>query len=77
MIVAEGMKMTAIGAAIGFAMSLPLPKVFSAMFDDFPTNEPRLYLLVPVVIVAVGMLASYIPARRAGRIDPIQALRQE
>ncbi len=77
MIFREGLMMMAIGGAIGFAMSLPLPKVFGAMFFDLHVNEPRLYLLVPVIVIAVACLATYIPARRAARVDPIHALRQE
>ena len=77
MIFREGLMMTAIGGAIGFAMSLPLPKVFGAMFFDLHVSEPRIYLLVPVIVVAVACLATYIPARRAARVDPIHALRQE
>jgi ABC-type antimicrobial peptide transport system permease subunit len=69
--------MTAIGGAIGFAMSLPLPKVFGAMFFDLHVNEPRLYFVVPIVVLIVACLASYIPARRAARLDPIHALRQD
>lgn len=77
MIVREGMMMTVIGAAIGLALSVPLPKVFGAMFVDLNTNEPGLYFLVPVLIVIVAILATYIPARRAARLDPTNALRQE
>jgi putative ABC transport system permease protein len=77
MIVREGMKMALIGAAIGFAMSLPLPKVFGAIFFDMHVSEPRLYIGVPLLILAVSMLATYIPARRAARLDPIHALRQD
>jgi putative ABC transport system permease protein len=77
MVVRDGMKMTVIGGAIGFLLSLPLPKVFAAIFFDLHVNEPILYLLVPAVIVTVSMLAAYIPARRAARIDPMRALRQE
>jgi len=77
MILREGMTMAAIGAVIGFAMSLPLPKVFGSIFFDMHVSEPRLYVGVPLVILAVAMLATYIPARRAARIDPINALRQE
>jgi putative ABC transport system permease protein len=77
MIVREGIKMTGIGAAIGFAISLPLPKIFGAIFVDLNASEPRLYLVVPITIVAVAILATYIPARRAARVDPINALRQE
>ena len=77
MVLWQGIKMTAIGAAIGLVLALPLPKVFEAMFYGLHLSEPRLYFIVPVAIVAVAMLATYIPARRATRIDPIAALHQE
>jgi putative ABC transport system permease protein len=77
MIFREGMTMTAIGGAIGLALSLPLPKVFEAMFMDTHVHEPSLYFLVPLAIVAVALLAMYVPARWAARVDPMNALRQE
>jgi putative ABC transport system permease protein len=73
----EGMTMTAVGGAIGLLLSLPLPKVFEAMFIDTQVHEPSLYFLVPLVILAVALLAMYVPARWAARVDPINALRQE
>jgi putative ABC transport system permease protein len=77
MIVREGMKMTLIGGAIGLAVSLPLPKVLNAILTDAHISEPALYFLVPALILAVAMLATYIPARRAARTEPMKALRQE
>jgi putative ABC transport system permease protein len=73
----DGLKMTAIGGVIGIILSLPLPKVFGAIFYDVKVAEPRLYLLVPLAILAVAMLATYIPARRAADIEPLGALRQD
>jgi putative ABC transport system permease protein len=75
MVLFEGLKMTAIGAAIGLVLALPLPKVFAAMFDGFSFAEPRLYVIVPLAIMAVSMLATYIPARRAASVDPTITLR--
>ncbi len=77
MILREGMKMTAIGMAIGFALALPLPKLFDAMFYGLHFREFRVYLLVPVALLFVAMLATYIPARRAMKVDPMVALREE
>jgi putative ABC transport system permease protein len=73
----EGMKMTGIGALIGLALALPLPKLFDAMFYGLHLREPRLYFIVPAAIFAVAILATYIPARRAARVDPMVALHQE
>jgi len=77
MILWQGLRMTAIGAAIGLLMALPLPKAFEAMFYDLHIHEPGLYLIVPTAMALVAMLATYIPARRAMRVDPIVALRYE
>src|ERR1700693_3772296 len=75
MVLLEGLKMAAIGAALGLALALPLPKVFAAMFSGLRFSEPGLYVIVPLAIVAVSMLATYIPARRAASLDPTIALR--
>jgi putative ABC transport system permease protein len=77
MILWEGMKMTAIGAAIGLVLALPLPKLFDAIFYGLRLREPRLYFIVPLAILVVAMLATYFPARRATQVDPMAALRQE
>jgi putative ABC transport system permease protein len=70
----QGVKMAGIGAAVGCLMAAPLPKVLEAMLEELHIGEPRLYVIVPAVIVAVAILATYIPARRASRIDPMAAL---
>ncbi|MFL6444642.1 MAG: ABC transporter permease [Candidatus Sulfotelmatobacter sp.] len=77
MIMRQGLKMAAIGGAIGLALAMPLPRLFSALFFDLHVNEPRLYFIVPAVILLVTAFATYIPALRATRVDPMYALRQE
>ncbi len=77
MVLWEGMKMTAIGGAVGLVMALPLPKIFDAIFYGLRLREPRLYIFVPMAILAVAILATYIPARRATRVDPMVALRHD
>jgi len=73
----QGLKMTLIGGAIGLLLALPLPKLFESIFFDLHLYEPRLYFIVPAAILLVAMLATYIPARRATRVDPMVALRYE
>jgi putative ABC transport system permease protein len=77
MIFREGLKMTVIGGAIGLALSIPLPNVLEAIFSDTHVHEPSLYFLVPIVILSVATMATYMPARWAARVDPMNALRQE
>ena len=73
----EGMKMTGIGAVIGFLLALPLPQLFNAMFTDgnLHFSEPRAYVVAPIAIILVAVLATYIPARRASAIDPMMVLK--
>lgn len=77
MILWAAMKTSAVGGLIGFALALPLPKLFEAIFFDLHLREPQLYFIVPIAILAVAMLATYIPARRASRVDPLSALHQD
>ncbi|MGB9465259.1 MAG: ABC transporter permease [Candidatus Acidiferrum sp.] len=77
MVLWQGMKITAMGGAIGLAMAVPLPKLFDALFYGLHFREPWLYVIVPIAILVVAMLATYIPSRRATRVDPIVALRCE
>jgi predicted permease len=77
MVLWEGLKMTAIGGAVGLVLALPLPKLFDSIFYGLHVGEPRLYFFVPAAIFAIAMLATYIPARRATLVDPISALHQE
>src|SRR5262249_4112259 len=70
----EGVKRAGMGAAIGLATALPLPKLFAAMFDGLRTGDSRVYVIGSVALVLVAMLAAYIPARRASSIDPMKAL---
>ena len=72
MVLGEGMKMTVIGAAVGLALALPLPKIFGAMFVDLRVHEPAVYSIVPVAIFLVAILATYVPARRAAGVNPMR-----
>ena len=77
MVLAQGAKISLVGALVGLALALPLPKIFAAMFEDLPVSEPWIYVVVAVTILLVAISASYIPARRAAHVDPMRALRQE
>jgi predicted permease len=71
-----GLQTSIAGGMIGLALALPLPRIFEALFFDLRLREPQLYFIVPIVILGVAMLATYIPARRASRMDPAVALHQ-
>jgi putative ABC transport system permease protein len=77
MVLSQGAKMSLIGGLVGLALALPLPRIFTAMFFDLHVGAPWIYVVVAITILLVATAATYIPARRAARVDPMQALRQE
>jgi predicted permease len=77
MVLLDGLRLAAIGAAIGMLGAFPLPRLFEAALYDFHVLGGWLFVIVPALIGAVALLACYIPARRASRVDPMVALRYE
>ena len=77
MIVSQGLKVTAIGLAIGVVGSLIAGKALSSLLYGVSPHDPVVLSLVAVVLVLVATLASYFPALRATRVDPMVALRHE
>jgi putative ABC transport system permease protein len=77
MILAQGAKIAGAGVVIGLAASLGLTRLMSKLLFSVSAADPLTFAAVAIVLVAVAMLACYIPARRALRVDPIIALRYE
>jgi len=77
MVLFDGLKLAAIGAGVGMLGAFLLPRLFEAALYDFHISGGWLFFVVPALIGAVALLACYIPARRASRVDPMVALRYE
>ncbi len=77
MVVARGMILTFIGALVGVALSLALTRLMSSMLFDVGAKDPLTFTFVTFVLVVVALLACFIPARRAAKVDPMVALRFE
>ncbi|MHB8486957.1 MAG: ABC transporter permease [Candidatus Acidiferrales bacterium] len=77
MIVGEAARLAVIGLVIGIALSLAATQLISSLLFDVKATDPLTFLTVAVLLTAVALLASYIPARRAMRLDPMIALRYE
>jgi putative ABC transport system permease protein len=76
-VVAGGLALVAIGAAIGIAGSLLLLRSLGTLLFGVTPYDVPTYAIVVVLLGAIAALASYLPARRAARIEPLAALRQE
>ena len=77
MILREGMVLFGIGAGVGLVLALPVGKVLSSLLYRVDSFDPVVLTLAPALLAAVSFVACYIPARRAARLDPMVALRDE
>jgi putative ABC transport system permease protein len=74
---AHGVKLVAIGLVIGVAAALALTRLMSTLLFGVQSTDPMTYVVVSLVLGVIALVATYLPARRAARIDPIVALRTD
>ena len=77
MIVRQGMTLTLVGVVVGVGSAYLLSRFVSSFLFGVTATDPLIFVAVPLVLSAVALLAVWLPARRASRIDPIIALRAE
>ncbi len=76
-VLGQGVRLILIGVAIGIAGAVALTRVLSSLLYDVTPTDPVTLTCVSVTLAIIALLASYLPARRAARIDPMVALRYE
>ncbi len=77
LIIGNGMLLTAIGIAIGLPLAFGLARALSSLLFGVSAADPFAFIGLPLILASVAALASYLPARRAVRVDPLTALRYE
>jgi putative ABC transport system permease protein len=77
LVVGQGMRLAAIGILLGIGGGLVVTRGMGRLLIDVPTDDPVTFGTVSVILAAVAFLAGWLPARRAARIDPMLALRQD
>jgi len=77
MILGEGLRLTVTGVAIGLVMGLGVGQMMGSMFVDVDAFDPLTFTVVPAGFLAAAVLAAWLPARRATRVNPVTALRSE
>jgi putative ABC transport system permease protein len=76
-VVNQGLKLTLVGVVLGLAGAFALTQFIQSLIYGVSAMDPVTFVAVPFLLVVVAVAASYLPARRASRIDPIEALRVE
>ena len=77
LIVGQGLVLILIGAGLGLVLALALTRVVKSLLFDISATDPLTFAAVVLVLVVVALVASYLPARRATKVDPLVALRYE
>ena len=77
LVLKQGLLKSSLGVVIGLIGAFLLSRFMTSLLFDVKPTDPVVYLVVSLVLIAVALLASYLPARRAARIDALVALRDE
>jgi putative ABC transport system permease protein len=77
LILGQGMTPVLIGVVLGISAALAVTRLMKSLLFGMSAADPLTYIGVAALLISVALLASYIPARRATKIDPMQALRNE
>jgi ABC-type antimicrobial peptide transport system permease subunit len=77
LVTASGVRLVAIGGIVGLLASLLISRALASLLFGVSPNDPLTFVAVALLLLVVALLATWIPARRATRIDPLEALRYE
>jgi putative ABC transport system permease protein len=77
MVIQRGMELTAAGLALGLIGAVLLTRVMSSLLFGVSATDVATFTIVPMLLIVIGLAASYLPARRATLVDPVVALREE
>ena len=75
MVVTQGAKVVLVGIVVGVAAALASTRLLDALLYDVNALDPVIFVTMSLMMIGIGMLASYVPARRASNVDAIQSLR--
>jgi putative ABC transport system permease protein len=77
LIMGHGVAMVAVGMVVGLGVALGVTRAIRSLLVEVPANDPLTFAITAGLLAAAALVASYVPARRAARLDPVATLRDE
>jgi putative ABC transport system permease protein len=77
LVIGQGLRLAGIGAVVGLAGAFATTRLLAGLVKEIEPNDPKTFGVVTMVLLAAALLAAYLPARRASRVDPMVALRAD
>jgi predicted permease len=77
LVLGDGLKMAVIGVAVGLVGAFGLTRLLTGMVYGVSTTDPATFAAIAILLIMIALVASYLPARRATKVDPMRALRYE
>jgi ABC-type antimicrobial peptide transport system permease subunit len=77
MVVLQGVRVVAVGVVMGLAAAVAATRLLGSLLYGVKAVDPIAFAAMPVMMIAIGVLASYVPARRASSVNPIESLRSD
>src|SRR5690606_15682555 len=77
MVMRQGLDLAGIGTVLGIAGALALTRLLDSVLFEVDSRDPLTFVIVPIVLLAVSAIAAYVPARRASRLAPMHAMRDD
>jgi len=77
MMLGQGMRLLVVGLVVGFIGAVAMSKIIRSLLFGVNANDPLIYATVTVVLIIAAVVACWLPARRASRVNPIVTLRAE
>jgi ABC-type antimicrobial peptide transport system permease subunit len=77
LVIGQGMAVALSGASLGLAAALAVTQLMKSLLFGVTATDPTTFALIALLLVGVTLIASFVPARRATKVDPLQALRHD